>query len=249
VPFLKSVRIELRDNGLRGTHPFDVPAIAAMVAHETRLRFDPGVTVFVGDNGSGKSTLLEAIAVSQDLNAEGGSRHIRFQTHDTSVSGLHRHLRVSRSAQRPTDAFFLRAESYFNVATAIEGSGTAHQYGGSPHERSHGESFIDLAIHRFGPGGLYLLDEPEAALSVHGQLQLLVRLHDLVRSGAQFVMATHSPLLMAFPGARIYEFSERGPSAVDWADVDAVRVTTDFLGDPAGFLADLLADDDGLDDG
>lgn len=127
--FLKSVRVDVCDREVTGGHPFDVPAIAAMVADEVRLRFDQGVTVFVGDNGSGKSTLLEAIAVSQDLNAEGGSRHIRFQTHGSPVSSLHEHVRVSRSARRPRDAFFLRAESYFNVATAIEEHGTAAQYG------------------------------------------------------------------------------------------------------------------------
>ncbi|MEO6571975.1 MAG: ABC transporter ATP-binding protein [Ilumatobacteraceae bacterium] len=206
----------------------------------------PAVTVFVGDNGSGKSTLLEAIARQQGLNAEGGARGMQFQTRVDTVSPLHEHLRVLRSPRQPADVFFLRAESFFNVATAIEDYGPQSMalYGGSPHERSHGESFIDLIVHRFGPQSLFFLDEPEAALSVHGQLQFLVRLHDLVGQGCQFVIATHSPLLMAYPNASIYQFSDTdAPTLVDWADVDTVRITSDFLGHPTEFLHDLLDDD------
>lgn len=191
--------------------------------------------MFVGDNGSGKSTLLEAIAVNQGVNAEGGARGMQFETREESVSPLHQHLRVLRSPRQPRDMFFLRAESYFNVATAIEqyGPKSLTLYGGSPHARSHGESFIDLVVHRFGPQSLFLLDEPEAALSVHGQLQFLVRVHDLVAQGCQFVIATHSPLLMAYPNAAIYRFDDDGPELVDWADVDTVRITADFLAIPS----------------
>ncbi|MEM1335599.1 MAG: AAA family ATPase, partial [Actinomycetota bacterium] len=117
-------------------------------------------------------------------------------------------------------------------------------YGGSPHERSHGESFIDLVVHRFRPRSLFLLDEPEAALSVHGQLQLLVRMHDLVADGCQFVIATHSPLLMAYPGASIYRFDDAGVHRTEWADIDTVQITTDFLAHPDDFLRELLTDDD-----
>ncbi len=215
-----------------------------MAAEEVALQFDRGVTVLVGDNGSGKSTMLEAIAVHQGMNAEGGARGMQFETHSASVSSLHEHLRVRRSPRPPDDAFFLRAESYFNVASAIESYGpdSLVLYGGSPHDRSHGESFIDLVVHRFGPRSLFLLDEPEAALSVHGQLQLLVRMHDLVAEGCQFVLATHSPLLMAYPAATIYQFDHDGITPVDWADIDTVRITADFLAHPRDFLRELLAD-------
>jgi predicted ATPase len=241
MPFLRSVQVRSVDG-----HPFDVPAIAALAASAATLRLDPAVTVFVGDNGSGKSTLLEAIAVHQGMNAEGGARGMQFRTRqDDTTSSLHAHLRVNRSPRQPRDAFFLRAESFFNVATAIEDYGpeSLRLYGGSLHDRSHGESFIDLIVNRFGPHSLFLLDEPEAALSVHGQLQFLVRLHDLIAEGCQFVMATHSPLLMAYPGATIYEFTDAGPVEVDWHTIDTVRITADFLAHPTEFLAELLTDD------
>lgn len=138
--------------------------------------------------------------------------------------------------------FFLRAESYFNAATAIENYGSTN-HGGSPHTRSHGESFIDLVGNRFGPNSVFLLDEPEAALSVHGQLQFLVRMHDFVAAGCQFVIATHSPLLVAYPNASILEFTDDGPSLVEWANVDTVRITSDFLAHPSDFLDDLLNDE------
>jgi predicted ATPase len=244
VPFLKSVEIRATEDDLERGHPFDVPAIASMVTKRSVLRFDPAMTVFVGDNGSGKSTLLEAVAVHQGLNAEGGARGMQFGTTERSVSSLHRHLRVNRTARQPRDAFFLRAESYFNVATAIDGYGSAAHYGGSPHQRSHGESLHDLVVHRFGSNSLFVLDEPEAALSVHGQLQLLVRIHDLIDQGCQFIVATHSPLLMAYPDATIYEFGAHGPTPTTWSQIDTVHITTDFLDDPTGFLTELFADDD-----
>lgn len=240
--FLRTVELARDAPGPGAGHPFDVPSIAALA--DRALRLHPAVTMFVGDNGSGKSTLLEAIAVHQGMNAEGGARGMQFTTRDDSVSLLHRHLRVQRSGRQPRGMFFLRAESFFNVATAIENYGdeSLALYGGSPHARSHGESFIDLTVRRFGPDSLFLLDEPEAALSVHGQLQFLVRLHDLVRAGCQFVVATHSPLLMAYPNASIYEFTSDGVALVEWASVDTVRITSDFLAHPTEFLDELLTD-------
>jgi predicted ATPase len=244
VPFLKSLSIAPKEWAVLNEHPFDVPSIAAMVSQAVSLRFDRRVTFFVGDNGSGKSTLLEALAVHQGMNPEGGTKGMQFSNRDDTVSPLRHHLRVRRSHHTPEDAFFLRAESFFNVATAIENYGTLSSYGSrSLHDRSHGESFIDLLVERFQPRGLYLLDEPEAALSVHGQLQFLVRLHDLVEQGCQFVIATHSPLLMAYPDATIYEFAEAGPAPVGWSDIDTVHITRDFLDDPQGFMAELLTDE------
>lgn len=245
MPFLKSLAIEPKEWAALGEHPFDVPSIDAMISKKVSLRIHRSVTFFVGDNGSGKSTLLEALAVHQGMNPEGGTKGMQFSNRDDTVSPLRHHLKVRRSHLTPEDAFFLRAESFFNVATAIEEYGTQKSYGGrSLHDRSHGESFIDLLVERFAPRGLYLLDEPEAALSVHGQLQFLVRLHDLVEQGCQFVIATHSPLLMAYPDAVIYRFDDDGPAETRWNDIDTVHITKDFLDDPQGFMCELLADDD-----
>jgi predicted ATPase len=160
-------------------YPFSIPAIRQL--HE--LSLDPRVTLFAGENGSGKSTLVEAIAVAAGFNAEGGSRNMTVSTR-ASHSVLHRHLRLVRGTHRPRTGYFLRAESFFNVATYVEElhhPGAAAAHGGiSLHERSHGESFIALFSNRFGPKGLYILDEPEAALSLRGNLALMRRMHDLV---------------------------------------------------------------------
>ncbi len=170
------------------------------------------MTYFVGENGSGKSTLLEAIAVAAGFNAEGGSMNFHFSTR-SSESALAGALRLVRSVRRPRTGFFLRAESFFNLATAIEqldkdpgGSPIIDSYGGrSLHEQSHGESFLAVALHRFGPQGLYVLDEPEAALSPLRQMSMLRRMRDLVHQGCQFIVATHAPILLAYPGASIQQ--------------------------------------------
>jgi predicted ATPase len=219
----------------RKAHPFDVPAIARL----DQLDLGAAVTFFVGPNGSGKSTLLEALAVHQGMSAEGGSQNMLISTTDRGASTLHEHLVVTRTGS-PRTRFFLRSESFFNVATAIDDYGVTYGFG-SLHERSHGESFLDLVDHRFTPNGLYLLDEPEAALSIHGLFRLLVSIDDLVRAGCQFLIATHSPVLMAFPGATIYEFGEDGIGRVDWVDVDTVQLTRSFLDAPERFLVKLLA--------
>ena len=189
-------------------YPFSIPAIKQL----DELALDPHVTLFAGENGSGKSTLIEAIAVAAGFNAEGGSRNVTVSTR-ASHSGLHEHLRLVRGTQRPRTGFFLRAESFFNVATYIEqlgDPGITHAYGGALHEKSHGESFISLVTNRFGPGGLYILDEPEAALSLRGNLALMRRMHDLVAEGSQFIISTHSPILLGYPGAKIYVLSDEG---------------------------------------
>ena len=220
--------------------PASIPAVAQVL--QDGLELPAGVTLLVGENGSGKSTLVEAVAMAFGLAPEGGTRNAQAGTR-TTESPLHRWIRLERAPGAPRWGFFLRAESYFNVATAIDSYGSSQHYGGSPHQRSHGESFIDLVVHRFGPNSLFLLDEPEAALSVHGQLQLLVRIHDLIGQGCQFIVATHSPLLMAYPDATIYEFGAHGPTSTTWSQIDTVHITTDFLNDPTGFLAELFAED------
>ncbi len=225
-------------------YPFCLPAIDSL----ERLELHPKVTYFIGENGSGKSTLLEAIAVSMGFNAEGGTRNFSFGTR-RSHSELHEYLRVAKGYRRPRDGFFLRAESFFNVATEIEQLDSVpsfsppiiNSYGGrSLHEQSHGESFLALMMERFGGKGLYLLDEPEAALSPQRQLAVLARMHDLVRDDSQFIIATHSPILMAYPDARIYHFSNRGINPIAYEDTENVRVTRDFLADPEAMIRRLF---------
>jgi predicted ATPase len=222
-------------------YPFHLPAIREL---ET-LPLHPAVTFLVGENGSGKSTLLEAIAVAAGFNPEGGSNNFRFTTR-ASHSGLHQCLRLARSHKRPRTGFFLRAESFFNVATEVEAlervePGLIESYGGrSLHEQSHGESFIALLKHRFGADGLYLLDEPEAALSPSRQMAALVRIHDLVEERSQFIIATHSPILMAYPNATILAVGEHGLSPVRYEDTEHYSITRRFLNNPQGMLEQLL---------
>ena len=236
--WIRAVRLEQGGIEDPTVHPFDLPAVRAL----DELTLDPGVTLLVGENGSGKSTLVEAIAVAAGFNAEGGSRNFAFSTRD-STSGLHRHLRLVRAPARPATGFFLRAESFFNVATQVEELGVADAYGERGlHEQSHGESFLSLVLHRFGADGLYVMDEPEAALSPRGCLALIAAMHDLVAAGSQFVVATHSPLLMAYPGATILELDEDGIRAVDYDEVAHVQLYRSFLDAPERFLRTLLAD-------
>jgi predicted ATPase len=231
-------------------YPFALPA----VRHLDRLDIHPKVTFLVGENGSGKSTLLEAIAVALGFNAEGGSRNFTFSTH-SSHSELHQYLRLAQGIRKPRDGFFLRAESFFNLATAIveldKGGGgppIIDSYGGkSLHAQSHGESFMALMMHRFRGESLYLLDEPEAALSPQRQLAMLARMHDLVNERSQFIIATHSPILMAYPHAHIYSFGEDGVRRVRYEETEHYQVMHDFLANPKRMLDILLApapDDD-----
>ncbi len=229
-----------------GAYPFSIPAIGAIDG----LVLHPRVTYFVGENGSGKSTLLEGLAVAAGFNPEGGSMNFRFSTR-SSESSLAGALRLVRSVRRPRTGFFLRAESFFNLATTIEmldkepgGSRIIDSYGGrSLHEQSHGESFIALALHRFGPQGLYILDEPEAALSPLRQMSMLRRMHDLTQQGCQFIVATHAPILLAYPDAWIYELDETGLRRVEYDQTSTVKVTREFLDDREATLAELFSDD------
>lgn len=211
---LRSVR--LRDGAPAGSYPWDLPAVRYL----ERIEPHPKVTFLVGDNGTGKSTLVEAMAVAAGFNAEGGNRNYQFSTRSTE-SALHRHLDLAWGT-RPQQGWFLRAESFYNVATYIDDNVSQYFEGQSFHERSHGQSFIDLAIARFHPGGFYLLDEPEAALSFHGCLRLLRIVHDTVLGGGQFVIATHSPVLLAYPNAMIFQLSESGIERREYDDVDSV---------------------------
>jgi predicted ATPase len=233
-----------------GAWPFTIPAIAGF----GRRRFHPAVTYFTGENGSGKSTLVEGLAAALGMNPEGGSRNMSVATIGSGEAQhqlrLARHLTVERLGRPKTD-FFLRAESFFNVATQVDelSDGGRDQrmmrwYGGtSLHQRSHGESFLATLTHRFGAGGLFLLDEPESALSFRGCLALLRVLHDGVRAGSQFVIATHNPVVLAFPEALIYAMDGDGIRAVAYDDTELVRNTRDFLGAPDRYLRPLFTDD------
>jgi predicted ATPase len=236
---IRSVSLERDGIDLAG-YPFSIPAIAAL----RTLDLEPGVTLFAGENGSGKSTLVEAIAVAAGFNAEGGSRNFMLTTR-ASHSPLHDHLHLVRDARPQRNGFFLRAESFYNVATYVEGLGSEimEAYGGrSLHNQSHGESFLSLVLNRFKGKGLYILDEPEAALSLRGQLALIRRIHELVEDGSQFIVSTHSPILLAFPGARIYVLSEDGIVETPYDETEPVELTRAFLADPARFLHYLFDD-------
>lgn len=214
------------------------------------LDFDCPVTFLVGENGTGKSTLLEGIAVACGFNPEGGTRNFSFSTRDTH-SDLGEYLTPVRK-RYPRDGFFLRAESFYNVATNIDKMDEEpsscprliDSYGGvSLHNQSHGESFLALVQNRFGGEGLYLLDEPEAALSPSRLLTLMGEMDQLVKANSQFIVATHSPILMAFPQARIYELSGEGVQAADYRETEHYQLTKRFLDDPERMLHYLLDDD------
>lgn len=235
--------VELRRDRVHdwSAYPFSLPAIRQL----DELRLDPFVTFFVGENGSGKSTLVEALAVAAGLNPEGGSKHMSFETR-SSHSELHACLRLVRSMRSVRTSYFLRAESFFNVATQLERMGPdgLRPYGGrSLHEQSHGESFLSLVLHRFGADGFYVLDEPEAALSMRGQLALLRRMHDLCADGSQFIVATHSPILLAYPEALIYELDDSGIERTAYRATSQYQLAHDFLAGPDRFLRHLFSDD------
>jgi predicted ATPase len=241
--YLRAVRLVRDSVSDFNVYPFSIPSIRSL----DELELDAKVTFLIGENGAGKSTLIEAIAVLAGFNAEGGSKNFRFGTR-RSESCLHQFMRPVRGHRRPRDGFFLRAESYFNVATEIErldeGSPDPiiESYGGvSLHEQSHGESFLALANHRFRGHGLYILDEPEAALSPQRQLTLMSIINEHVEEHAsQFVIATHSPILMAFPKALIYRLGANGIERVAYEDTEHYRITRDFLNSPERFFKNLF---------
>lgn len=246
-PYLISVILDRQNVGSFKNYPFCIPAIRNL----SELEFHPKVTYFVGDNGTGKSTLLEAIAVAAGFNPEGGSRNFAWSTRE-SHSQLYEHTRLKRGITRPRDGFFFRAESYFNLATEIERrdsdpdavGGIIEFYGGrSLHEQSHGESFMTLVTKRFHGSGLYLLDEPEAALSPSRQMSVLTRMHDLIRQNSQFVIVTHSPILMAYPDSTIYLFSDDAITPIDYTETEHFNVTRDFLNRREAMLRVLLRED------
>jgi predicted ATPase len=245
-PYLREVSVKRKQIPSYTVYPFNLPAVRAL----DTLTLHPDVTFLVGENGCGKSTLLEAIAIAWGFNPEGGTTNFNFSTRP-SHSDLHEHIQLAKSFKRPKDGFFLRAESFFNLATDIERLDAepsptppvVNSYGGrSLHEQSHGESFLSLLLHRFGGNGLYILDEPESALSPTRQLAVLRRIHHLVLRDSQFIVATHSPILMAYPRSKIFLLDENGFTEVLYKNTEHYAVMKEFLHDPSRMINRLLVD-------
>lgn len=204
-----------------------------------RISFNKPVTFFVGENGTGKSTLLESIAVLMGFNAEGGSRDFSFSTNDTH-SELCEYMSVIKR-KTPKDGFFLRAESFYNTATYLEKNSNMLRYGGvSFHEQSHGESFLALVENRFTGNGLYILDEPEAALSPQRLMSLIVAIDELTKADSQLIIATHSPILMAYPNSEILELSDKGIQRKNLKDTEHFIITKQFINNPERMIRYLL---------
>ena len=225
-----------------GSYLHGLPVVRALA--EEPITFHCPVTFFVGENGTGKSTLIEALAISMGFNPEGGTRNFCFSTEETH-SELYSCLRVAKGVRRMQDGFFLRAESFYNVATNIDemdressfGAPVIDSYGGvSLHRQSHGESFMALAENRFGGNGLYILDEPEAALSPMKLMRLMCTMNTLVSRNSQFIIATHSPILMTFPKSETYELTADGIRSVDYRETQHYQMTRRFLENPEKML-------------
>ncbi|WP_082232115.1 AAA family ATPase [Halobacillus massiliensis] len=236
--FLK--RIELQEDKITShdTYPFTIPAIQSL----QKLELKSSVTFFVGENGSGKSTLMEAVADKCGFHTAGGGRNNTYDV-EASESALGDYIRLSW-LPKVTSGFFLRAESFYNFASHIDAVGAADSYGGqSLHNQSHGESFLSLFLNRFHKKAIYLLDEPEAALSPQRQLSFLRILHDLSASGeCQFIIATHSPILLGYPGASILSFDDGDIQEIDYEDTDHYQITSYFLKHREKFLKKILED-------
>lgn len=194
------------------------------------LSFDNPITILVGENGSGKSTLIEAIAISMGFNPEGGTRNSSFSTKDTH-SDLYDYLTITRSAYFKT-GYFLRAESFYNTISYYDEVSSDVRNYVSQHTKSHGESFLNTAKDRFKNNGLFILDEPEAALSINRLMSLICIIHDAIENNCQFIIATHSPILMSYPKALVYQLSDDGIKKVNYKETDNYQVTKDFFNNP-----------------
>lgn len=236
--YLRSLSMLWEDVRDKQAYPFTIPSIRKLEMLELR----GNVTIFVGENGSGKSTLLEAIAYQCGFNTAGGGRHNTYQVH-ASESALGDYIRLSW-LPKMTNGFFLRAESFYHFATHIDELGMYRDYGGrSLHSQSHGEAFLSLFLNRFGSKGIYLLDEPEAALSPARQLAFLRILKMLEQEGkSQFIMATHSPILLGFPGAQIINFDASPISEIRYEETDHYQITRRFLENREKVLQELWDD-------
>lgn len=230
--FVSEVLIDVEKENVN-QYPYNLNVLRNL----NKMVLDENVTFLVGENGTGKSTLIEAIAIAYGFNPEGGSINFNFSTRFSS-SQLYKNVKIRKTCNHPKDGYFLRAESFYNVATNIEEmddvpSGAPKvigSYGGkSLHEQSHGESFLALFLHRFRQNGFYILDEPEAALSVERQLTFVARLHELVKNHSQFLIATHSPIILAYPNSTIYEISANGLKKTAYEDTEQYKFIKLFV--------------------
>ena len=233
--FLQKATIDWKKIG-EDSYLRDIPAIRKTKS----LSFHKPVTFFVGENGSGKSTMLEALAIAAGFNPEGGTKNYSFSTYD-SHSELFEAVRLTRGAHREKGGYFFRAESFYNVATKEEEyskgpGGVPHYY----HEKSHGESFLALAEDNFRPNGLYFLDEPEAALSPQRQLAYLREIYLCANKGAQFIIVTHSPILLGLPDAEILTFDDGKLHPCSYEQTDSYSVTASFINHRERLLSELL---------
>ncbi|MGP4059516.1 AAA family ATPase [Halobacillus sp. H74] len=242
--YIKSLDLKSENINSYRSFPFHLPVIRNF----TELFFHPNVTYIVGENGMGKSTLMEGIAIKYGFNPEGGTLNFNFSNYD-SHSILDQYLRLAKGVYKPEDHFFFRAETYYNLATNIEeldedgssGPKIIDSYGGqSLHKQSHGESFFAAFTNRFQGNGLYILDEPEAALSPLRQMSMLSRIHELVEEGSQFIISTHSPIIMAYPSSKIIQLSEEGMKETNLENTDHYRTMKQFYEDKDRLLHHLF---------
>jgi len=224
---------QLLNNAEKSAYPYSLDAIKLF----DEISFHPKVTFIIGENGTGKSTLLEAIAVRYGFNPEGGSKNLGFSTED-SHSSLYKKIRLAKGYKKAKDGYFLRAESFYNVASTIDqidrhpdsvGKISEYYGGKSLHNQSHGESFMTLFTERMHGNGMYILDEPEAALSPKRQLECIKRMHELVRENSQFIIATHSPILLAHPNSKIIQITKSTMKEVSYEDTNHFITYKHFL--------------------
>lgn len=237
-PYLQKVSARFGADIDLERHPYNVPAVRGM----TTIDFHADVTFFIGENGAGKSTVLEAIALALGFNMEGGTKGVQLNSAQ-QLAPLAESLKLSRSYKAPRDGYFFRAESFHNVATYMDQVVPHYlgSYGGGfLHARSHGEAFMTVLLNKFKGRGLYLLDEPEAALSPNRQLAALSAIHRLVENDSQFIIATHSPILLAYPNAKILRFDGNGIAEVAYEDTEHFTITRDFLNHYPRRLEQLL---------
>lgn len=243
-PFIHEVRIFREEGSLQHRYAEEISSLRNL----EELKLHPKVTFFIGENGSGKSTLLEAIAVAAGFNPEGGNQNFNFESKATHAD-LYKWIRLRRGMRgtKGHNGYFMRAESFYNLATEIEKLGLHLEgcpYGGRRyHEQSHGEAFLSFFADRLFGHGLYILDEPEAALSPQRQLAFCTAMHRLVLQGAQLIIATHSPIIMAYPDCTIYQFDASGVNEVKYRDTEHYRVTQLFMSRPEKMMQELMKEE------